>query len=372
MVSRKDIIYQIFVRNFSKEGTFNKVIDALPRIKELGVDIIYIMPINLIGEKERKGQVGSPYAIKDYYAIAPDLGKVEDFVNLINEAHKLGMKIILDMVFNHTSPDNVLVKTHPEYYFLRNGKFANKVGDWTDIIDLDTSRDDTQEYLLDVLKYWLSLGLDGFRFDVSSIIPLSFFEKARKEFGKDIIFLGESVGPDFIEYARKQGFNVTEDDDAFPIFDILYNYNWYRKISHFYEDNHPLSRLVDSLNEDKKENVRISCLENHDTRRFLDLINNDMDKYKSLLDFMFTYNGAPFIYAGMEYGLNHRPELFEKDPLPDNLEKNEIYHLFEKLISNKKKEKEIINQTFKLLENNIIEVSTTYVDNSKIIKTYKF
>ena len=174
------IIYQVFVRNYSEDGSFESVRKDLKRIKDLGVDVIYLSPIHPISVLKRKGKVGSPYAIQDYFEIDKSNGSKEDFTNLINDVHKQGMKIIIDMVFNHTGRDNVLLKSHPEYYFYRNGKLGNRVGDWSDIIDLDTSRDDTKEYLLSVLKYWRGLGVDGFRFDVASMIPLDFFQKARR------------------------------------------------------------------------------------------------------------------------------------------------------------------------------------------------
>ena len=200
MKKKNLVIYQIFIRNYSKEGTFKKVTEDLPRLKELGIDIIYLTPIHEIGVENRKGTWGSPYAIKDYFSISPDLGTLSDFHELVDKTHELGMKIILDMVFNHTSPDNILINSHPEYYFYKNGKRGNRVGDWTDIVDLDTLRDDTQEYLLSVLKYWLNQKVDGFRFDVASTIPLSLFTKARERFGNDFILYGECVGEDFAKY----------------------------------------------------------------------------------------------------------------------------------------------------------------------------
>ena len=122
MEKKNLVIYQIFVRNYSEEGTFKKVEEDLSRLKELGIDIIYLTPIHEIGIENRKGTWGSPYAIKDYFSISSDLGNLDDFHDLVNKTHELGMKIILDMVFNHTSPDNVLVKSHPEYYFYKDGK----------------------------------------------------------------------------------------------------------------------------------------------------------------------------------------------------------------------------------------------------------
>lgn len=360
MLNKKSTFYQIFVRNFSNKGDFKSVSDKLEQLRELGVDIIYLMPINEIGEKERKGSIGSPYAIKDYFQISPDLGTIENFVSLVNQTHQKGMKIILDMVFNHTSPDNVLVNSHPEYYFLRDGKFANKVGDWTDIIDLETSREDTQEYLLTVLDYYLKLGVDGFRFDVSSVIPLEFFIKARKRFGNEIIFLGESASPHFIEYAKSKGFIVTKDDDAYTAFDVLYNYNWYHDLENHYRDGLSLKIFVDKFNAD--QNHRIICLENHDTERILKLVDGNLNKFTNLVKMMFKINGNPFIYAGMEYGNNHRPQLFEKDPIPQERKINEIYLLFKQLIKEKKLEKDIKHQSMKYIDENNVELTTTYID----------
>ena len=152
MFDTNSVIYQVFVRNYSQDGSFVYLEKDLKRIKDLGVDIIYLTPINEIGQKNRKGNWGSPYASKDYYSISHDLGTKEDLISLINKTHELGMKIILDMVFNHTAPDSVLFKKHPEFYFYKDGKPGNRIGDWSDIIDLDTSREDTQDYLIEVLS----------------------------------------------------------------------------------------------------------------------------------------------------------------------------------------------------------------------------
>ncbi len=225
---RNEIIYQIFTRNYSVDGTFKSIEKDLPRIKELGTDIIYLMPIHRIGKLNRKGTYGSPYSIQDYFSITEDYGTLEDFKSLVSTTHKLGMKIIIDMVFNHTSYDNVLVNSHPEYYFYRNGKLANRVGDWSDIADLDTSGKDTKDYLISVLKYWVNQGVDGFRFDVASMIPLDFFQQARKELGDNIIFIGESIDPGFAKYLRSINDTATPDEEMFPTFDSLYNYSWFR------------------------------------------------------------------------------------------------------------------------------------------------
>lgn len=317
MVKGNEIIYQIFVRNYSQEGTFQAVQQDLDRLKELGVDIIYLMPIHEIGIKNRKGTWGSPYAIKDYYSISKDLGTKDDFISLINATHKMGMKIIMDMVFNHTSPDSVILEKHPEYYFYKDGKLGNRVGDWSDIIDLDTNREDTQSYLLDVLKYWVSLGVDGFRFDVASMISLDFFKKARTELGKDIIFFAESIDYDFVNYLKSLGYSSTPDIDMYPTFDLLYNYSWFRLLERYLKNEISYEELKSVINEDYEyigdKGLRIICFENHDTERIAAYINED--KLKDIVLDLVKYKGPLFIYMGQEYGAKHRPNLFEKDPV---------------------------------------------------------
>lgn len=329
MVKGNEIIYQIFVRNYSQKGTFQAVQQDLDRLKELGVDIIYLMPIHEIGIKNRKGTWGSPYAIKDYYSISKDLGTKEDFISLINATHKMGMKIIMDMVFNHTSPDSVMLEKHPEYYFYKDGKLGNRVGDWSDIIDLDTNREDTQSYLLDVLKYWVSLGVDGFRFDVASMISLDFFKKARTELGKDIIFFAESIDYDFVNYLKFLGYSSTPDIDMYPTFDLLYNYSWFRPLERYLKNEISYEELKSVINEDYKyigdKGLRIICFENHDTERIASYINED--KLKDIVLDLVKYKGPLFIYMGQEYGAKHRPNLFEKDPVIWTINKKilEIY-----------------------------------------------
>ncbi len=128
---RNQVMYQIFVRNFSKEGTFKGVIPKLDAIKDLGVDIVWFAPIHPIGETARKGSLGSPYAIKDYRKINPEYGSMDDFKATVDAIHKAGMKCIIDVVYNHTSPDSVLAAEHPEWFYHKpDGSFGNRVGDY--------------------------------------------------------------------------------------------------------------------------------------------------------------------------------------------------------------------------------------------------
>ena len=361
MSTSNDIIYQIFVRNYSKEGTFNAVTQDLKRIKDLGVDIIYLCPIHEIGEVRRKGTYGSPYAVKDYYSITPDYGTLDDFKSLINKVHELGMKIIIDMVFNHTSPDSVMLKEHPDYYFYRNGKNANKVGDWSDIIDLETSLESTQNYLVDVLKYWKSIGVDGFRFDVASMVNINVFKKAREALPKETIFLAESISTSFYEYLDKTGVYVTSDDDLMPYFDYEYNYDWYHDLEDYLLGQKSIDDLINNINIDK--NIRTNCLENHDRDRIASLAMNNK-ALLSLLAFSFFLKGSAFIYMGQEYGIKHKPELFEKDPV-DWVKEDLIYKDIQILIKKKKERGNIVSQKLIKTSENSIKISLV---NDKGIK----
>lgn len=341
MEDKNLIIYQIFVRNYSNEGKFANVTNDLERIKTLGVDIIYLMPIHEIGVINRKGTYGSPYAIKDYFSISPDLGTLEDFKELINKTHKLGMKIIIDMVFNHTSPDNVLINTHPEYYYYKDGKRGNRVGDWTDIVDLDTLRDDTQDYLLSVLKYWIDVGVDGFRFDVASTIPVSLFEKARKLLGDEPIFFGECIDEGFAKYLISINAVYAPDKELMNTFNYLYNYHWLDQAILYFKGEYKLEDLIARINNDDKSILRVNSLENHDKPRIAGQI-KDRHKLMEWIKFDFALKGHVFIYAGEEYGITHLPELFEKDPIIWKKDK-EIYNLFVEEIKKKHKSKMVDN-----------------------------
>ncbi len=205
---RNQIMYQIFVRNYSEEGTFAQVEKDLDRIKALGADIVWFMPIHPIGKEKRKGSLGSPYAISDYRAVNPEFGTLDDFRQLVDAIHERNMKCIIDVVYNHTSPDSVLSKEHPEWFYHKpDGSFGNRVGDWTDIIDLDYSNRELWDYQIETLVQWAEI-VDGFRCDVAPLVPIAFWEQARDAVAAvrpDAIWLSESVEPDFITYMRAQG-----------------------------------------------------------------------------------------------------------------------------------------------------------------------
>src|SRR5260370_19222084 len=201
---RDGVIYEIFPRNFSAEGTFNGITARLDALKDLGVNIVWLMPIHPIGEKMRKGTIGSPYAVRDYEAINSDYGTAADLKRLVEESHKRDLKVIIDLVANHTAWDNVLMK-HPEFYKQdKAGKIIPPVAEWTDVAGLNYENPALRQYMIGMLKRWIdpsTFDLDGFRCDVASMLPTSFWEEARTELVKvqpDIMMLAEASKPDLL------------------------------------------------------------------------------------------------------------------------------------------------------------------------------
>ena len=226
---RNQVIYQVFPRQYSKTHDLKGVTNDLKRIKDLGVDYIQLLPIHPIGVVARKGKIGSPYSIKDYRKINPDYGTMEDFKELLDKAHELGLKVIMDIVFNHTSRDSVLSIEHPEWFYHKpNGEFSNRVGDWSDITDFKFEYPELEKYLSDTLLQYVRMGVDGFRFDVASLIPYSFFAYTfpllRKE-NPDIFLLAETIHFSFGKYLRDMGYDAISDPELYTLFDAEYEYD---------------------------------------------------------------------------------------------------------------------------------------------------
>jgi len=318
---RKLFIYQIYVRNYQEEGTFNAVKKDLKRIKSLGVDIVYLLPIHPIGEKNRKGQLGSPYSIKDYYKVNPELGTLEDFIDLLEAVHDHDMTIMLDMVFNHTSYDSLLLDEHPEFFYQKNGEFTNKVGDWWDITDLDFFKDKALwTYLNQVVLYWSKLGVDGFRFDVASLLPIDFLsqliEKVKRQ-KPDTIFLSESVHGGFCRYLRNQDIYCLSESEIYQVFDMAYDYDVHPYFEGYLKGENSFKRYLEALimqEEIYPDNyVKVRNLENHDFGRFAKMVDNNQEKIIQWLALNFFSKGATMIYAGQEAMDDHLPDLFNKD-----------------------------------------------------------
>lgn len=315
-------IYSIFPRNFSGEGTFKAILPQLDRIRDMGFEAIWLMPIHPIGELNRKGTMGSPYAIKDYYAIDPAYGTEEDFRELVRAAHTAGLKVLNDIVFHHTAWDSVLMQEHPEWFYHKaDGSIGNKVGDWSDIADLDFSNAGLREYLMGALAYLAEFGIDGFRCDVAPLVPIDFWVQAREyleERGFDLIWLSESIEPDFIRQIRRMGHRAHSDGEMYEAFDILYDYDLYPELKAFLSGKLPLAEYLKGYSRQEwilpARFVKLRFAENHDQVRLRALI-PDPDRRINMTAFLMFLKGAWLFYNGQETTADHLPDLFEKDPV---------------------------------------------------------
>lgn len=302
------------------EGTFNAITKELDRIKALGTDIIWFLPFYPIGEVKRKGLDGSPYAIKDYRTVDSNYGSIEDFEALVEEIHQRGMKVMIDVVYNHTSPDSLLVEEHPEWYYKTpEGNFGNRVGDWSDIVDLDYSHNDLWDYQIETLKLWVERGVDGFRCDVAPLIPIEFWLRAREEVDamkNDLVWLSESVHPEFIRYLRSRGMIALSDSEIYQAFDMTYDYDVHDHRQAYLENDIDLRDYIERLKVQDYtypwNYIKLRNLENHDHPRFKSFVENqrDLDQW---LAFNYMQKGSALIYNGQEVQAAQTPSLFDKD-----------------------------------------------------------
>ncbi len=307
--SKNATVYQLNTRQFSEEGTFRAAQEALPRIKALGADIVWLMPIHPIGEENRKGTLGSPYAVKDYYGVNPEFGTLEDLKAFVDEAHALGMYVILDWVANHTAWDNPLRTEHPDWYERDwNGDFRpTPWWDWSDIIDLDYSKPEVREYMTAAMKYWVrDVGIDGYRCDVAGFVPVQFWNNVRKELDaiKPVFMLAEWESRDLHAEA----------------FDMTYAWSWYEAVHDVVNGHAPLSKLFVyySWRESSypKEAYRLTGVSNHDANAWeATQFEAFGDALEAAIVLSVVGDGLPMIYNGQEAGNPKRLKFFEKDPI---------------------------------------------------------
>ncbi len=308
--ARKAVMYQINTRHFTKEGTFRAAERHFPRLKELGVDILWIMPINEIGVKNRKGTLGSPYSVKDYYSVNPEFGTLTDFKHFVAEAHKQGFHVILDWVANHTAWDNELQSKHPDWYDKDwKGDFRpTPWWDWSDIINLNYKSPELRQYMIEAMKYWVrEADIDGYRCDVAGFVPVDFWNQARKEMDaiKPVFMLAEWESRDLHEYA----------------FDMTYAWTWYEKMEHIAQGKaKDLSSLFVyySWNESSfpKDGIRMVGVSNHDKNAWegteFELFGKGL---QAAMVLSVVGEGMPMVYNGQEAGNPKRLKFFEKDEI---------------------------------------------------------
>ncbi len=304
---RQGVVYEIYPRAFSREGTFRAVQERLPALKRLGATILWLMPIHVIGRAGRKGSLGCPYSVYDYYSVNPEYGTIEDVRSLVADAHRRGMHIIMDLVAGHTSLDSVLVRTHPEW-FKRSGTGAllPPQEEWTDVAALDYSQKGLRRYMIAVMAYWAgTVGFDGFRCDDAGRVPLGFWEVARGEL------------------ARLKPLVMISETDTHPAhhrsaFDLSYATPFYAMLCDALACRVPASALHRPLIREQRSYPDGSLLlrfsSHHDTNT-CDGPDSDMfgpagARLAAVL--VSTLSGVPLLFNGQEYGSTRRLSLFEK------------------------------------------------------------
>ncbi len=300
-------IYEVNIRQYSAEGTFNAFAKELPRLKDMGVEALWFMPIHPIGIINRKGKMGSYYSIRDYKTTNPEFGTPNEFKSLITQAHQLGMKVIMDWVANHASWDNVWTIDHPEYFERDNAGNFKPPYDWTDVIQIDHSSIAEQDAMIDTMKFWvINFDIDGFRADLAHLTPLEFWRKARTAI--------EPIKPGLFWLAE------TEEISYHEVFDASFTWEWMHCTENYYKKQTGLGSLYHTLQ--KYENTfsasahRMYFTSNHDENTWN---GTEYEKYgdmaKALAVFSITWSGIPMIYSGQEMPNFKRLAFFEKDPI---------------------------------------------------------
>jgi cyclomaltodextrinase len=304
---RNGVIYEIYPRAFSQQGNFTGITARLDDLKELGVTILWLMPIHPIGQLKKKGTIGSPYAVRDYYGINPDYGSKEDLKRLVSESHKRGMKVIIDIVANHTAWDSVLME-HPEFYKHDAKGNITYPYDWFDIAALDYRNPQLRRYMTDMLKYWIrEFDLDGFRCDVAGEVPTDFWENARAELDQikpDIVMLAEAHKAELLVKA----------------FDLDYSWPLHSALTEALQGRKPATSVRAAWELEVREwpgnSLHLRFSDNHDERRAIARFGERGALAASAL--VFTLDGVPLLYNGMEAGdttESGAPALFERLPI---------------------------------------------------------
>ena len=356
---RDGVIYEVYPRAFSQQGNFNGITAQIDRLKELGVTIIWLMPIHPIGQEKKKGTIGSPYAVRDYYAINPDYGTKQDLKRLIAEAHRRGMKVIIDIVANHTSWDSVLMK-HPEFYKRDAQGNITYPHDWFDIAALNYTNQELRRYMTEMLLYWIrEFDLDGFRCDVAAEVPTDFWESARAELDKikpDIFMLAEAHKADLLVKA----------------FELDYSWPLHSALTDVLQGTKPASELravwKQEVDEWPRGAVHMRFSDNHDERRAIARFGERGALAASAL--MITIDGVPLLYNGMEVGdatESGAPALFEKLPVfwPIAERRKEFPLFYRRMLSLRRDSEALRRGSLEWLRNSDESRIVTYVRRGK-------
>lgn len=321
-------IYEVNIRQYTPEGSFNAFAAHLPRLQDMGVEILWLMPIHPIGIIKRKGTLGSYYSIRDHEAVNPEFGTAADFKNLVTKVHEAGMKIIIDWVANHTAWDHVWTISNPAFFTKDVYGNFTPPHDWDDVIQIGHANENEQAAMINVMQFWITeFDVDGFRADLAHLTPLQFWKDARMQLTpikKDLIWLAETEEPGYHE-----------------AFDISYTWKWMHETEKFSKNESGLSNCINLLRDYKKEfpaaAERLFFTSNHDENSWN---GTEYEKYghlaKALAVFSCTYPGLPLIYSGQEMPNTKRLKFFDKDLIEFKAE-NELHEFYQGLFTLRKR-----------------------------------
>jgi len=309
--SKNANIYEVNIRQYTKEGTFKAFEKHLPRLKKMDVDILWIMPIFPISEKNRKGTLGSYYAVSNYEAVNPEFGTMDDLKELVKRAHKMGFKVILDWVANHTGWDNAWINDHPDWYTKDSTGHIVSPFDWTDVADLNYNNKELWEAMTGALEFWIEeADVDGFRCDVAGMVPTEFWNQARAKLNniKPVFMLAEAEQPDLQIYA----------------FDMTYAWELHHILNQIAKGKQNANSIESYFEKQDTtfpaDAYRMNFITNHDENSWNGTVKERMGEGgQAFAVLTFTLPGMPLIYSGQEVGLDKRLKFFEKDEIEWNL-----------------------------------------------------
>ena len=323
------VIYEANIRQYSEEGSFKEFTKDIPVLKQLGVKILWLMPVYPISTTKSKGTLGSYYAVSDYKKVNPEFGNESDLQDLIKAAHKNGMYVLLDWVANHTGWDHSWIKEHPEYYTKNdNGEIIHTEDtDWTDVADLNYDNQEMRKEMLASMKYWIKeFNVDGFRCDVAGMVPVDFWEKAVAELNevKPVFMLAEGWEPELLQNAFDMGYS----------WDTHHVMNAIAKGEKTVEAWNSRMAQIDTLYQ--KDDILMNFTSNHDENSWNGTVRERMgDAAELFAALTYVAPGMPLLYSGQEYDMDKRLLFFEKDTIVKK--KGNFFELYQKL-GNLKKE----------------------------------
>jgi len=356
--AKNQTIYEVNLRQYTKGGTFKEFMNHLPRLKELGVGILWFMPVQPIGEKNRKGTLGSYYSISDYAAINPEFGTLDDFKSLIVKIHKLGIYVIIDWVANHTAWDHHWTKDHPDFYTKNEDEnFKPPFPEWEDVIDLDYNNPVLWDEMITQMQFWITeCNIDGFRCDMAHLVPTLFWNHARCELDKTkpVFMLAESENHDLLEYA----------------FDSIYNWKLLHAMNNVAAGKINASDLIQIVKNEfdslLANSLQLNFTSNHDENSWQGSAIERLHYFLEPLTVLtFTLPGIPLIYSGQEAGNYKRLRFFDKDEI--EWKEDKMFYLYKKLVNLKKQNPALWSGDLNIVETdaskNILAFSRTDEEN---------